>query len=343
MTIDYGGDDPYTGGTGFLKLLFHVYDNPDSGTGIYVLVARCKNLLGDRLPPILIHNAIGKQVNLFGRYPLPSDYAPSILFATLFSIIAVLHLVVFFINFSRGHYFFLNLVWSIIAVVRLISFVLRAAWTLDITKVKVAIAGEVLIVMPAILLISTNLILAQRLFTWRHPVGGSRKLFWIVMMSLYALVGILIAVAALGSAIPFLYFLSTKRLLLYINLNKWISVMVIVYTLTAVALIGLSLWLPTTKDEKLYTYQPWWIESFSPFYFVKKGAAQEAEESFMKRNSNHRHAIRVIAATHHHYKMVKGLSNERGDLKHNVSLMMIIISTILLLLSSLLRSIVVFQ
>ena len=32
----------------------------------------------------------------------------------------------------------------------------------------------------------------------------------------------------------------------------------------------------------------------------------------MKRNSNHRHAIRVIAATHHHYKMVKGLSNERG-------------------------------
>ena len=32
----------------------------------------------------------------------------------------------------------------------------------------------------------------------------------------------------------------------------------------------------------------------------------------MKRNSNHRHATRVIAATHHHFKMVKGLSTERG-------------------------------
>ena len=69
-------------------------------------------------------------------------------------------------------------------------------------------------------------------------------------------------------------------------------------------------WLPTSKDESRYTYQPWWIESFAPFYFVEKGAAQKAEASFMKRNSNHRHATRVIAATHHHFKMVKGLSNK---------------------------------
>ncbi|KAL6452705.1 hypothetical protein SBY92_000044 [Candida maltosa Xu316] len=341
--IDYGADDPYTAATGLLEILFHVYDNPDRGTGIHVLVARCKNLLGNRLPPVFIHNAVGKQVNLFGKYPLHSDYAPSILFATLFAVIAVLHLAVFSINFYKGHYFFLNLVWSFIAVVRLVSFVLRATWTLDITMAREGIAGEILLVIPSILLISTNLILAQRLFTWRHPVGGSRRLFWIFMISLYAFVAILIVVAALGSAIPYLYFLSTKRFLLYINLNRWISIMVILYTLTAVSLIGLSFWFPTKKDEKLYTYQPWWIESFSPFYFVKKGAAQEAEESFMKRNSNHRHAIRVIAATHHHYKMVKGLSNERGDLKHNVSLIMIIVSTILLFISSLLRSIVVFQ
>lgn len=90
--------------------------------------------------------------------------------------------------------------------------------------------------------------------------------------------------------------------------------MVIVYSLTATSLIGLSLWLPTKKDENRYTYQPWWIESFAPFYFIKKGAAQEAAETFMKRNSNHRHATRVIAATHHHFKVVKGLSNQRGIL-----------------------------
>ncbi|KAL6452759.1 hypothetical protein SBY92_000099 [Candida maltosa Xu316] len=341
--IDYGADDPYTAATGLLEILFHVYDNPDRGTGIHVLVARCKNLLGNRLPPVFIHNAVGKQLNLPGKYPMPSDYAPSILFAILFAIIAILHFAVFFINFKRGHYFFLNLVWSFIAVVRFVSFVLRATWSLDITMAREGIAGEILLVIPSVLLISTNLILAQRLFTWRHPVGGSRRLFWVFMISLYVFVGILIVLGALGSAIPYLYFLSTKQFFVYININRWICVMTLFYTLNAVSLIGLSFWFPTKKDENLYTYQPWWIESFSPLYFVKKGAAQEAEESFMKRNSNHRHAIRVIAATHHHYKMVRGLSNERGDLKHNVSLIMIIVSTILLFISSLLRSVVVFQ
>ena len=133
------------------------------------------------------------------------------------------------------------------------------------------------------------------------------------------------------------------KVFVYINLNRWASIMVIVYSLTATSLIGLSLWLPTKKDENRYTYQPWWIESFAPFYFIKKGAAQEAAETFMKRNSNHRHATRVIAATHHHFKVVKGLSNQRGDLKHNVSLVIIIISTVCLLIASILRAIVVFQ
>ena len=63
----------------------------------------------------------------------------------------------------------------------------------------------------------------------------------------------------------------------------------------------------------------------------------------MKRNSNHRHATRVIAATHHHFKMVKGLSTERGDLKHNVSMGLLIISTVLTLFGSIVRVIVVFQ
>ena len=63
----------------------------------------------------------------------------------------------------------------------------------------------------------------------------------------------------------------------------------------------------------------------------------------MKRNSNHRHATRVIAATHHHFKMVKGLSNVRGDLKHNVSMGILIITTILILFCSIVRTIVVFK
>lgn len=343
MEIDIAGDNPYTASTGLLEFLFHVYDNPDRGTGIYVLVARSRNLLGQRLPEALAHNAVGKQLNLLGKYPIASDIAPLILFACIFGVIVILHLAIFLINLNRGHYFLLNAIWSFNSLVRMVSFILRATWAQDITWAREGIANEILFILPSILLVSTNLILAQRLFTWRHPVGGSRRLFWIVMIVLYVLVGVFTTIAIVASAIPYLYFLSTKRFILYINLNRWIAVMVIVYTLTASILIGLSFWFPTKNDERLYTYQPWWIESFSPLYFVKKGAAQKAEETFMKRNSNHRHAIRVIAATHHHYKMVKGLSNERGDLKHNISLIIIIVSTVCLFIASVLRCIVVIQ
>ena len=63
----------------------------------------------------------------------------------------------------------------------------------------------------------------------------------------------------------------------------------------------------------------------------------------MKRNSNHRHATRVIAATHHHFKVVKVCLTKEGIFKHNVSLVIIIISTVCLLIASILRAIVVFQ
>ena len=63
----------------------------------------------------------------------------------------------------------------------------------------------------------------------------------------------------------------------------------------------------------------------------------------MKRNHNHRYAIRVIAATHHLHKTVKGLTNQRGDLTHNVSLMIIGVTTLIILVSSILRSIICFQ
>lgn len=343
MSVDYGSDDPYSATSGLLELLLHVFENPDRGTGVYVTVARGKNLVGDNLPPVFIHNVIGKQLNLLGKYPLHNDVAPLILFACIFLVITILHFALFLINYSRGHYFMLNLIWAFTMMIRMLSFILRATWAVNIVNVKEGIAGEVFFVIPNVLLVSTNLILAQRLFTWRHPVGGTRRLFWVFMISLYLLAAIILAVAILSSAIPYLYYLSTERFFVYINLNRWASIMVIVYSLTATSLIGLSLWLPTKKDENRYTYQPWWIESFAPFYFIKKGAAQEAAETFMKRNSNHRHATRVIAATHHHFKVVKGLSNQRGDLKHNVSLVIIIISTVCLLIASILRAIVVFQ
>ena len=61
---------------------------------------------------------------------------------------------------------------------KFLGFLLRALWSTDILKIKFGLASEVFLIVSTFIIVSANLILAQRLFTWRHPVGGSRKLFW---------------------------------------------------------------------------------------------------------------------------------------------------------------------
>ncbi|KAK6460853.1 hypothetical protein DFJ63DRAFT_208399 [Scheffersomyces coipomensis] len=336
-------DPEYTAVEGLFNLIGHMKNNPARGTGIALLVDLIHNLSGPNIPPTITKYAIGIQNNLFGGYPTPSQIAPNIVLTVLFFIIAIIHLALFLINFSRGHYFWISLGWVIYSLMRVIGFGLRAIWASDVTLLAIGLTSEVFSIIPSIVIVSLNLILAQRLFTWRHPVGGSRKLFWSVMFALYGVVILLVGVVISGSFIPYLHFLNQTTYDNFRIVIKSVSILIIAYSLTAIALIGLSFWLPTSKDENLYTYQPWWIESFSPFYFVEAGAAQRAEETFMKRNHNHRHAVRVIAATHHHYKMVKGLSNQRGDLSHNVSLLIIIVTTILILVGAIGRCIVTFQ
>lgn len=164
------------------------------------------------------------------------------------------------------------------------------------------------------------------------------------MITMYVVVGFLVVSTVLASFVPYINLLSKSAYVKWRKVNMATGICVILYSLTSISLISLSyLFPPTAKDESLYTYQPWWIESFSTFYFVQPGAAQNAEETFMKRNHNHRHAIRVIAATHHHYNMVEGLTNQRGNLKHNVSMALICTTTLLIFIGSLCRCIVLFQ
>ncbi|RCK66820.1 hypothetical protein Cantr_02856 [Candida viswanathii] len=336
-------DDTYSATEGLMNLIRNIHDGAAEGTGIALLVDFAKNLVGPTLPDELISYNIGVQNNLFGGYPDHRDYAPSIVFAVLFALFAICHTIILIINTTRGHHFYLSYVWIIFCIMKLIGFAGRARWSLDITWLSLGLTSEVFLIVSTFVIVSANLILAQRLFTWRHPVGGSRKLFWFIMIALYGFVCVIVAITIVASFVPYLYFLSESSYRSWIKTVQFTAVLIIAYCFTSVALIGLSFWLPTKKDESRYTYQPWWIESFAPFYFVEKGAAQKAEETFMKRNSNHRHATRVIAATHHHFKMVKGLSNKRGNLKHNISMAILIVTTILILFSSIVRTVVVFQ
>lgn len=337
---NFDGYPAVVGLTDFIKCL----QNFNDGTGISYLVRYAKNLNGKNIAPTLLRYSVSIQQNLFGNYPTESDVVPSSIFGAIFGLLGFIHLGIFIVNYSRGHYFWISFVWFVNCVMRMIGFALRARWGHDISQVSTGLASEVFLVIPSVILVSFDLILAQRLFTWRHPVGGSRKLFWGFMFGMYGIVSLLIALTIVASFVPYIYYLSEKSYKAWKNVVKATSIFVILYSLTSMILIGLSyLFPPTAKDENLYTYQPWWIESFSPFYFVRPGAAQEAEETFMKRNHNHRHAIRVIAATHHHYNMVEGLTNQRGALTHNVSMALIFTTTILIFIGSLFRCIVVFQ
>lgn len=329
---------------GLLLLLQALNNGADMGTGILQVKGQAINLLGPNLPESLKMYAIGRQNNLLGSYPTQKDLAPSIVFCVLFFLIAVMHFVIWIINFKRGHYFWLSLVWVAYCAMRIVGFALRAYWSSDILQVNSGIASEILLIIPSMVIVSFNLILAQRLFTWRHPVGGNRMLFWNIMFVLYFIVCLVIAMTIVAAAVPYLYFLSYHAYKAYKEVVMVSSVLIILYSLTAISLIGLSYFFkPTRKDENLYTYQPWWVESFHPFYFVQPHAAQKAEETFMKRNHNHRHAKRVIAATHHHYNMVQGLSNQRGELGHNTSLMILCVTTLLIFVGAILRSVSVFQ
>lgn len=341
--------DPYdfTGYTAIQALaeIIQAFNNGGvAGSGIQKLITYTIGIIGGDIPDVLIKYELSVQINLFGGYPNLKDILPCAIFLALFGILAIMHFIIFSINYSRGHYFWISFVWGVMCLMRVVGFVLRIFWGKTIWKVAYGLTSEVFLIIPAVVLVSFDLILAQRLFTWRHPVGGSRKLFWTVMFTMYGFVLILIGLVITAAFVPFIYFLSRKAVHQWNTVILITSILIILYSLTSLVLIGLSYFFaPTAKDENLYTYQPWWIESFHPFYFVQPGAAQKAEETFMKRNHNHRHAIRVIAATHHHYNMVEGLTNQRGTLKHNVSMGLIFISALLITVGNIGRSVSTFQ
>ncbi|KAK6456821.1 uncharacterized protein RJT20DRAFT_126878 [Scheffersomyces xylosifermentans] len=333
----------YTAIEGLMHLLQYQNNYPAEGTGSYVLAKQAHNLLGPKIPHSMQAYTTGYQINLFGDYPDQRDIAPSIVFAVAFGIIMLLHLGIFLVNSSRGHYFWLSLGWFFYSLMRVIGFAMRPFWGRDLSRIQIGIAGEVFLILPSIFLVSFNLILAQRLFTWRHPVGGSRKLFWGTMITLYVVVSVVVIMTIVASAVPSLYLLSETVYTRYKKVVECTSILVILYSLTSISLLGLSYFFkPTAKDKEIYTYQPWWIESFSPFYFVKRGAAKEAAESFTKRNHYHRHSVRVIAATHHH-NVVQGMTHDKKEIKHTFSLTLIIITTLLIFVGQVLRGIVVFQ
>lgn len=329
---------------GLTALLLGNYDAAP-GTGIVKLNSQIKSVLGPDLPQPLVDYAVSTQWNIFGGYPTHKDVVPSAILLAVFAVFAICHLTIFVINTSRGHHFWLSLGWVFYCIMRVIGWALRIAWSHDETLIQLGIADEVFLIVSSIVLITSNLILSQRIFTWHHPVGGSTKFFWAFMYAVYFFVFAVIAMTIACQCIPYLHFLSEANYRRYKKVCQASSILVCLYSLLAVSLVGLTfLFKATEKDKNAFTFQPWWIKSFSPFYFVEKNAAHEAEKQFVSKNVDQKDAIRVIAATHHNAAYeVEGLTTERGDNRHNFSLFLIIISSVFLLVGAILRAITFFE
>lgn len=329
--------------SGLVDILRSQTNGAADGTGIKVLEDQAAHLLGGEIPDFLVDYVQGLQLLIFGSYPSHSDVAPSAVFTAVFAIFFLAHLFVFSKNYSRGHKFWLSLGFAIYALFRLLGFALRAAWAKNILKLETGIASEIFLILPTVVLASLNLVLLQRIFTWRHPVFGSSTLFWTLMYLVYLLVIAVIVMTIVASVVPYLYLLSQSHYDMCKNVQKVSAILVCLYSLLAICLTLLAFLFKQRQSLNTTVYQPWWITCFKPTYFVPKNAAQELEESFMQRDHNARHSIRIIASSNHQFTSVEHpVSDSPNNLRHNLSIVIIALTSVFIFIGAIFRLVCTF-
>lgn len=330
------------------------------GTGIVKLLEITKGFLHidstSQIPQFLVDYVQDQQQSQFGSYPDHKDIAPSGLFLAIFVIIAIAHGSLFTINYMRGHRFWLSLGFCFYATMRWIGFALRIVWAKNILKLHVGIASEVLLVLPIVFLASFNLVLAQRIFTWKHPVFGNTKIFWYAMLAIYSVVIAVVTMTIVAGVVPYLYFLSRSHYDMCRNVVKVTSILITLYSLLSIAFVIMTYIVPTSQSDKdALVYQPFWIKSFSPFYFPVKNAQSEGEDIFVQRYQNDaREPKRTIVgggldlSELNENDEVAELNEfeqageQKFSLKHNISVTIITITSVFVFIGALFRCIACF-
>jgi hypothetical protein len=336
-------------------------NNAADGTGIVKLVDITKTFLhlesAQQIPQSLINYVQNQQQAIFGSYPNHNDIAPSSIFLGIFIVISIAHGTLFTINYIRGHKFWLSFAFCFYATMRWIGFALRIVWAKDILKLHIGIASEVLLVLPIVFLASFNLVLAQRIFTWRHPIFGNNKWFWSIMLILYAVVIAVVVMTIVAGVIPYLYFLSRSHYDMCRNVVKVTSILVTLYSLLSIAFVIFTYICPLTeKNKNALIYQPFWIKSFHPFYFPPKNSQKEGERLFLEKYSNdERTPVRTIVGggldiinnedvdEAEELDEYEKAAEQKFTLKHNFSICIITITSIFVFIGSLFRCIGTFM
>jgi hypothetical protein len=321
------------------------------GTGSKKLISMAKDLVAGffagnppssvAIPAKLEGLVSAYQPAIFGDYPDATDVAPSAVFLSIFAVITISHTSLFIRNYTLGHKFFVSLGLAFYSLMRTLSFILRLAWAKNLLNLDLGLTSTIFLVLCTIFLPTLNLILAQRYFTWKHPLYGSHKIFMTLMYIIYALVLGVIVMTIIAACVQTLYLLSEK----HFNMTKQViqasSILILFYSLIAGLLVFLAFVIPpTNEDKQLLTYQPYWIKSFSWNYFVPKGIAQKEEQVV---SEDQKQAIRVINSTSYHYETIHDASAQ-GDhqLHHTSSIFVIAFTTILLLIADIFRTVSTF-
>ncbi|KAG0689895.1 hypothetical protein C6P40_004243 [Pichia californica] len=328
-----------------------------SGTGIVKLVELTQELLGldstSEIPSYLISYVKDVQQSQFGSYPDHKDIAPSAVFLAIFVIISIAHGSLFTFNLLRGHKFWLSFAFCFYSTLRWLGFALRIVWAKNILRLHIGIASEVLLVLPIVFLASFNLVLAQRIFTWRHPVFGNNKIFWNFMLFLYSVVVAVVVMTIVAGVIPYLYYLSRSHYDMCRNVVKVTSILITLYSLLSIAFVAFTYLLPVNESNKqALVYQPFWIKSFSPFYFPPKNSAKEGETIFVERFRNDpRTPMRSLVGGGmsnidnqdidevQELRDFENSGSEKFSLKHNISVCIVLITSIFVFIGSLFRCI----
>lgn len=252
------------------------------GTGVIPMVANATEVF-EVLPPIMVKRVLVQLNGLFGDFPENSvDRAPCILFLILFAIIAGGHLVIFIRNVIRGHQFYLSLGLAFYALCRIIGFGLRLGWANNVLNIKMGIASVVFNQIPVLLLNVMTMFMAHRVFTWRHPQLGSSVWFRTFNWILYCLVMGVIVMAILGTGLPFIYYMTESEFKQCQRAAQAAGVLECLYAFSGNFVLLLAWALkPGVFDDHLRsvksrhpeyypaTLQPYWIDHFRPFYYIK--------------------------------------------------------------------------
>ncbi|KAA8915230.1 hypothetical protein TRICI_002587 [Trichomonascus ciferrii] len=251
------------------------------GTGIIPMTQNATEVF-EVVPDIITKRVVTQMNGLFGDYPNETDIAPSGLFIGLFGIIAGGHLMIFTRNVIRGHNFYLSLGLAFYALCRMIGFGLRVKWAKNVLDIKTGIASTVFCQVPVLLLNVMCMFMAHRIFTWRHPQLGSSVWFRVINWTLYLLVLGVIVMAILGTSLPYIYYMTESDFHQCQKAAQTAGVLEAMYAFSGNFVIILAWSLkPGVFDDQLKsvksrhpefypaTLQPYWIDHFRPFYYIK--------------------------------------------------------------------------